>query len=199
MLRTLTRIAGAVFFAGAAVIAPTEASAHWVPAPCDFVTGGGFIWTDQQVDIVNFGAHGGCKNGKFWGHFNVVDHQEGLHFNSVEITGYLFDPDMPEARDICGWARVNTQAAPVRFRMRLGDFGEPGTFDVMGFAADFGENATGFHTRFYKVGWRMLNDGQGGGGNVQLHKGNPSNTAGAGFFSLSEGQMCPTLHTPNPN
>ena len=195
-MRTLTALASSLLLAGAA-LAPLESNAHWVQAPCDFITGGGFVWTDDQVAHVNFGAHGGCKNQKFWGNYNVVDHQEGLHFNSVEITGYLYDPEMPTARDICGWARVNTQSELVRFRLRLNDAGEPGKNDSFGFAVDFGENFTGFSRRFYKVGLRKLNDGQSGGGNIQLHRPNPSTTAGPGFFSLTEAQMCPTLHTPN--
>jgi len=193
-MRTLTGLASSLLVAGAAVVAPIDAKAHWVQAPCDFLTGGGYIWTDGQVAMVNFGAHGGCKNGKFWGNFNVVDHQEGLHFVATEITGYLFDPDAPLARDICGYGRVNTQEEPVRFRMRLDDQGEPGTNDRFGFAVDFGLTAP---KRFYKVGIRKLNDGNGGGGNIQLHKGNRSNTLAPGFFSLSEFQMCGDLHTPN--
>ena len=44
-----------------------------VPQPCDFVTSGGFVLTDS-LNMANFGAHGGCKNGQFWGHVNYVDH-----------------------------------------------------------------------------------------------------------------------------
>ena len=42
-----------------------------VPAPCDFITGGGWVIGDS-AQFVNFGAHGGCKHGAFWGHVNVV-------------------------------------------------------------------------------------------------------------------------------
>ena len=45
--------------------------------------------------------------------------------------------------------------------------------------------------RFYHVSTRTL-----GGGNIQLHKGNNSNTAGAGFFQLEEWQMCGDLNAP---
>src|SRR5258707_12770104 len=40
-----------------------------VPSPCDFITGGGFVFTDSAAEA-NFGSHGGCKNGAFWGHVN---------------------------------------------------------------------------------------------------------------------------------
>src|SRR4051812_42279718 len=46
-----------------------------VPNPCDFVTSGGFVNTDMG-DNANFGAHGGCKNGEFWGHVNYIDHSK---------------------------------------------------------------------------------------------------------------------------
>src|SRR6266403_637855 len=74
-----------------------QVNAHFVPAPCDFITGGGFIFTDSGARA-NFGAHGGCKHGAFWGHVNYVDHGgfNGVapyHVDSTQITGYLIDPD----------------------------------------------------------------------------------------------------------
>src|SRR2546422_11330601 len=64
-----------------------------VPEPCDFVTSGGFVLTDS-LNMANFGAHGGCKNGQFWGHVNYVDHggfaRRGSHHNdSIPNTGDL--------------------------------------------------------------------------------------------------------------
>lgn len=55
----------AAFVAAALGIASPEADAHWVQAPCDFLTAGGFVFKDN-FQQVNFGAHGGCKDGKFW-------------------------------------------------------------------------------------------------------------------------------------
>src|SRR3954471_1559914 len=73
------------------IATPGTASAHWVQAPCDFVTAGGFVFKDDGA-AANFGAHGGCKNGDFWGNVNYVDHATGFHLDSTRITGYLFDP-----------------------------------------------------------------------------------------------------------
>src|SRR5688500_10076011 len=41
-----------------------------VPFPCDFVTSGGFVVKDlpgEDGKKATFGAHGGCKQGAFWG------------------------------------------------------------------------------------------------------------------------------------
>ena len=81
------------------IAAPTTALAHFVKAPCDFITSGGFVFKDDGKDV-NFGAHGGCKNDDFWGHVNIVDHETNWHLSSTQITGYLFDPANPNARDI---------------------------------------------------------------------------------------------------
>lgn len=155
----------AAFATAGAILAgsSTPAFAHWVPIPCDFVTSGGFVFLDSG-DKGTFGAHGGCKNGAFWGHVNYIDHGTGLHINSTEITGYLFDPAFPNARDICGWARSNHDEERVRFRVRLEDNGEPGRNDRFGILLSTG----------YLVTTRTLGDEGGGGGNVQLHKPNAS-------------------------
>jgi hypothetical protein len=175
------------------VAAPTNASAHWVQAPCDFITAGGFVFKDNGQQA-NFGAHGGCKNGKFWGHVNFVDHEQNYHITSSEITGYLYDPAWPNARDICGWAYTNDDEV-VRFRMRLVDNGEPGKMDMMGFSIDRAGNVQP-GDRFYTVSTRKLANGKGGGGNVQLHKPNPSTTASPAMLALKEDQMCGDLNTP---
>lgn len=172
---------------------PATANAHYVPAPCDFVTAGGFVFKDDGSRL-NFGVHGGCKNGDFWGHINFVDHANGFHANSTRITGYLWNPAVPNQRDICGWARINEQEQEVMFRVRVTDNGEPGLRDTFGVIID------NWHTageRFYRVSSRLLGGGGNGGGNVQLHKGNRSNSAGPGFFSLQEWQMCGDM-TPGP-
>ena len=170
---------------------PVTAQAHWVPAPCDFITGGGFVFKDNG-NMVNFGAHGGCKNGEFWGHVNYVDHTNGFHMDSTRITGYLYDPAIPNARDICGWARINDQPQEVMFRVRLIDNGEPGRTDKFGIVID---NWYSAGERFYKVTTRELKNP--GGGNVQLHDGNPSNTISPEYASLQEWQMCGDMATPD--
>ena len=137
-----------------------------VPTPCDFVTSGGFvIFTD--LTMANFGAHGGCKEGGFWGHVNYVDHGSGYHVDSIQITGYLTPFPGSKTRDICGWATTNADPQPVRFRVRLIDNGEPGTSDMFGIRLDNG----------YHVPPSLLGRDGPGGGNVQLHEPNPSTVA----------------------
>jgi len=193
------KLSSALAFAAAALAAaglstPNTAHAHMVKAPCDFVTSGGFVFKDNGA-MGNFGADGGCKNGDFWGKVNYVDHETGYHINSTRITGYLWDPAVPNARDICGWARLNDSDFEVQFRVRVVDNGEPGRNDMYGIIVD-NQHTAG--DRFYRVSTRSLADNRNGGGNVQLHKPNPSTTAGPGFFDLQEWQMCGDLNTPSP-
>jgi len=159
--------------------------AFTVPSPCDFITSGGFVFADPPTAKATFGAHGGCKHGAFWGHVNYVDHggAHPYHVNSTEITGYLINPDFPNARDICGWARTNDNEV-VRFRVRLEDNGEPGILDTFGIRLSNG----------YLVTRRPLGDGGPGGGNVQLHGANPSSTAPSP--EPTEEEMCGDLLTP---
>ena len=180
-------MAATVVAAGMMFITSVPLMAHYVPIPCDFITSAGFVFTDAGI-MANFGAHGGCKNGAFWGHVNYVDHggfagQVPYHVDSTEITGYLWDPAFPNARDICGWARSNA-GETLRFRVRLEDNGEPGTNDRFGIRLSNG----------YLVTARLLNNGEGGGGNVQLHMPNPSTTAP--FPPPDEATMCDDLATP---
>ena len=185
-------LAGALAVMAAGIGAPATASAHWVQAPCDFVTSGGFVFKDNG-ERANFGAHGGCKNNEFWGHVNYVDHQKQFHMDSTRITGYLFDPANPNARDICGWARINDQAEEVMFRVRLIDNGEPGRNDMFGITID---NWNSAGDRFYRVSTRSLAAEKNGGGNVQLHKNNPSTTIDPKYTQLQEWQMCGDMANP---
>ncbi len=165
------------------------ASAHFVPAPCDFITGGGWVIGDSG-NFVNFGAHGGCKNGAFWGHVNVLDHAYNppAHLRSTTITGYLMDPAFPNARDICGEGVVDGGAGSftVTFRVRMEDNGEPGGSDRFGLRLSNG----------YDLTTRELGPPgpTGGGGNIQLHKQNPSTTGPSP--APTEAQMCGGLSTP---
>ncbi|PYQ02761.1 MAG: hypothetical protein DMF82_15120 [Acidobacteria bacterium] len=149
----------------------SRARAQAVPDPCDFITGGGFVFTDDGARA-NFGAHGGCKNGSFWGHVNYVDHDPTLdpspyHVDSIEITGYLTVPGFPNARDICGVARTNA-GETVDFRVRMEDNGE---------GTDAPKDRFGIRlSNGYLVSTRPLGDDGAGGGNVKLHDHNPSNT-----------------------
>jgi hypothetical protein len=47
-----------------------------------------------------------------------------------------------------------------------------------------------------RAGLLALANGEGGGGNVQLHKGNRSNIIDPGLFSLQEWQMCGDMMHP---
>jgi len=176
-----TLIATPLLLAGA--LTAGSAYAHFVPAPCDFITGGGFVFTDSGARA-NFGAHGGCKHGAFWGHVNFLDHSFNPpgHLRSTEITGYLMDPAFPNARDICGFGvvTVNGGSFTARFRVRMEDNGEPGRgVDRFGVRID----------NVYDLTTRTLV-----GGNIQLHKPNPSTTGPSP--APDEATMCGTLSTP---
>jgi len=194
----LNRIAGLALAGslalGFGIGVPREASAHMVQAPCDFVTAGGWVYDAHFASWSNFGAHAGCKNGEFWGEVNFVDHLNGFHLESTRITRYLFDPQSPNARDICGFGRINGQAQEVMFRMRLVDNGEPGSNDMVGIVIDNWYAPQ----RFYVVPTRDLGNPPPayGGGNVQLHKSNNSTTASLAMLGMEEWQMCGDLDSP---
>ena len=79
------------------------------------------------------------------------------------------------------------------FRVRVVDNGEPGKKDTFGIVVD------NWHTsgdRFYRVSSRLLGDGDGGGGNVQLHKSNRSNSIDPKYLTLQEWQMCGDMAHP---
>ena len=182
-------IVAAIVASGMLAIAtiPARAAVFFIPTPCDFITGGGFIFTDSGARA-NFGAHGGCKHGDFWGHVNYVDHGgfNGVapyHVDSLEITGYLKLDEAPNGREICGVARTNA-GETVNFRVRMEDNGEPGTSDRFGIVLSNG----------YLVTTRLLGDGGPGGGNIQLHKPNPSTTGPDP--QPSEEEMCGGLPSP---
>jgi hypothetical protein len=151
-----------------------------VPSPCDFITAGGFVFTASGAEA-NFGSHGGCKNGAFWGHVNYVDHggfngAAPYHVDSTDITGYFHDPTSPpNARDICGVARTNAGEV-VSFRVRMDDEGEPGVLDAFGIRLSNG----------YDVSPRLLGDAGPGGGNIQLHKSNPSSSTAPNQASVCD-------------
>ncbi|MFN7977672.1 MAG: post-COAP-1 domain-containing protein [Vicinamibacterales bacterium] len=134
---------------------------------CDFITSGGFV-VGPTGKKANFGAHGGCKNGDYWGELNFVDHANGYHVQSVQITGYVMAPEgIQNARDVCGVAQTSDPNDPdtVTFVVRLIDNGEPGGGDQFGMKLSNG----------YAV--PLLNLGTARpGGNVQLHRANNSTT-----------------------
>lgn len=188
--------------------------ANIVPNPCDFTTGGGFILiapgtassplaeTGQKA---NFGLVGGCKNGGFFGHVNYVDHNNGLHVSSDTITAYVnpcpgcSPPASNNARDICGTADVSINGSPITgpwgFRVR--------TIDAEQQSSPPPKDKFGIHimdssgNTVYLVPTRCLASDSPtgnvstcsavnpGGGDIELHKHNPSNTGP----SLTEAQI----------
>jgi hypothetical protein len=158
----------------------------WVEqVPQDFITGGGwFIIQSPAVGTspgnrANFGWHGGVKNGDWWGNGNYIDHGTGLHVHSRQVTGYLrIGTDggtvhQPTGtRDICGIADAN--GGTFFYRVRMKDAGEPGRRDEFGIALYTSLSGTPVYFAFGSLG-----DPTPGGGNIQLHRGNNSNTAPA--------------------
>lgn len=164
-----------------------------VPPPDDFLTGGGWILRASGAKA-NFGVGGGTKNGNWWGHLEYIDHGTGLNVHWTSITGYFFlddgsngtDPKTGQptgTRGICGTARTN-QFGDVNFAVRARDAGEPGTndqFDIL--LTNPSSGATVYSTLdecFPHYLGSGCSAGNGGGGNIQLHKPNPSTTGSFG-------------------
>ena len=189
-MRTFTAAAFALGIAVALVALTTEPTLIAHPAPCDKLTGGGFIMTTgggtHELAKGTFAIGGGCKDGTpTWGHLEYHDHGNDLNAHWLTITAYLaegdglgdtgVDPKTKQptgTRLVCGTARTNLYG-DVYFMVRAHDHGEPGTedqFDIRlkrdGVIVYTTENEPGVP--------HELNDGNGGGGNIQLHKPNPS-------------------------
>jgi len=157
---------------------------------CDFVTGGGFIFFNNSR--ANFGVGGGCKDGSpTFGHLEYVDHDMGLNVHWTSITGYLDfggngvdDHGQPTgSRRVCGTARTNL-FGDVDFAVTVTDAGEPGvndTFDIRLRQAGGGlivyDTATQCFPH-YLGSSAPCAPGTNGGGNIQLHKPNPSTRTG---------------------
>jgi hypothetical protein len=188
-MRTLLGAVVALGLTTAFVALTTERTIVAHPAPCDFLTGGGFIITTadgaHEAAKANFGIGGGCKHGSpTWGHLNYIDHATGLHVHWTSITAYLAEGDGtgdtrtdPKTKQplgtrlICGTARTN-QLGDVDFMVRASDEGEPGVNDEFDIRLSQGGRLV--YSTDYFDGHHRLNDGNGGGGNIQLHKPNPS-------------------------
>jgi hypothetical protein len=175
--------------AAALLALSTERTVSAHPSPCDFLTGGGFIITTgggtHEPAKANFGVGGGCKHGlPTWGHLEYHDHGNGLNVHWTEITAYLaegdgvgdtaVDPKTKQpigTRLVCGTARSNL-FGDVDFMVIVKDAGEPGVEDH--FDIRIARQGVVVYTTELDPGPHQLNDGQGGGGNIQLHKPNPS-------------------------
>jgi hypothetical protein len=234
----LTRaLATGGFLAVMVFLGSVSAKAHEVPSPCDFTTGGGWILIPlataggdsglpESGDKANFGLVGGCKNGGFFGHINYLDHNNGLHVDSVDgstgITGYLcqsFDGTTvpgsdgslspvcrPNTRDICAIGTTNNPNFPSVFiRVRtldskapeLSPFSQPPK-DKFGIKLVRRKPDGTAGDVVYVVGVRCLAMGiptfdtgscgssviPPGGGQIVLHKANPSTTGPSGGDEL---------------
>jgi hypothetical protein len=176
------------------------------PPPCDFLTGGGFIITSASGTHpdakANLAIGGGCKGGfPTWGHLEYHDKGNGLKTHWTSITAYMFegttgvDPQTGQptgTRIICGTASTNLYGN-VDFRVKAKDAGEPGTFDQ--FDIRLTQGTTIVYTTEAGTPSNRLGGGQGGGGNIQLHKPNPSTSGsfGGSCPAASAGQQTFTL------
>jgi hypothetical protein len=160
-----------------------------VPAPCDVVSFGVIIIlnTGRWADL---GGEAGCRRGELWGQVGYTDHELGLHMRSVQVTAYLYDPAVPNARDICGWGMVKGHDRPVGFRVRVQDNGHPGDRDMVGIVIDPSTNGPA-----YRVSTRPVVFGYPGGGNIELHAATGA-PPGSGFFAPDEARACGGLASP---
>jgi len=163
---------------------------------CDFLTGGGFIVnpTTSNGAKANFGVGGGCKNGAAtWGHLEYIDHGSGLNVHGTSITAYIEVASGYDSRGkpigvrgICGKARTNLYG-DVDFLVRARDAGEPGDMDE--FDIRLAQNGLIVYSTEFSGFPHKLNNGTGGGGNIQLHEPNPSTTGN--FTSIDDQTACP--------
>ena len=144
-------------------------------APCDSVTGGGFIigsGADRSSGLAagakaTFGVGGGAKNGAFWGHLEYNDHSTTppLQVHGTSVTNYTTFGSNLNSRMIQGIAEVNGVGGFI-YTVEVTDNADPG-----GGIDEFSiELSTG-----YMAGTEH-GDGRLAGGNIQLHKPNPSTT-----------------------
>src|SRR5258707_7344986 len=157
----------------------------------------------------NFGLVGGCKNGGFFGHVTYVAQNNGLHVSSDPITAYVnpcpgcSPPAANNARDICGTADViinGSAMATWGFRVRTIDAEQqssPPPKDKFGIHIHSLDSFGNAGSTAYLVPTRCLASDtptgnvmtcsavNPGGGDIELHKHNPSNTGP----SLTEDQV----------
>jgi len=171
----------------------------WAQQQCDFVTGGGDIITTaggtHGAAKANFGVGGSCKQGGddhgLWGHLEYIDHGTGLNVHWTSITGYFnFGDDPPDpktgqprgGRLICGTARTNTYG-DVNWGVYAKDTGEPGRDDVFIIRLTQPVVAGAPQVIVYTTEGdsdHTLGGPGPGGGNIQLHKPNPSTSGDFG-------------------
>ncbi|HEY3044215.1 MAG TPA: post-COAP-1 domain-containing protein [Vicinamibacterales bacterium] len=159
----------------------------------DLITGGGYIFISGAKGT--FGVGGGCQNGSYWGHLEYQDDGIGLNVHSTSITAYNewnsgvdYQGRPIGRRRICGTARTDLYG-DVDFAVVVRDGnvsdpstpGEPGVNDEFDIQLRKSGSAGAppvepvYSTFYSSVGYpHILGGGNGGGGNIQLHKPNDS-------------------------
>lgn len=177
----------------ALVLAASGSASAWVR--CDFLTGGGFIVRDSGAKA-NFGIGGSCKPGGdghgLWGHLEYIDHGTSLNAHWHTITAYVFDDTGTDpktgqptgTRIICGTAGTNLYG-DVDWAVVAKDVGEPGDDDV--FKIRLSKSGMIKYTTEFDSDHTLGGTGPGGG-NIQLHKENPSITES---FTELNSTTCP--------
>jgi hypothetical protein len=201
-------VAGALVAGAVPLLTADLASADGNDHLCDFLTGGGWILPPAGGSNgvkANFAIAGGCKkkgpDAPFWGHLNYLDHGTTIkpdsaptpfHVHWTSIEAYVFIDQGPNkrgqptgTREVCGTATTNDLLAHpvVHFRVRVHDDGEPGTSDTFWMHLSDHPPIPHSHEVFYDTGNNFLGGGGPGGGNIQLHKPNPSTNEDLGFNS----------------
>jgi len=120
------------------------------PRIIDFITGGG--WITHNGAKINFGFNAGFKPNATTpdGHFNMVDHSNGMKMHATSVTNYWGSGNSRTFRGSC---EVNNQPG-FTYWVEAADNGEPGkNLDWIKISISNG---------YYRTG--LL-----GGGNIQLH------------------------------
>lgn len=173
-----------------ALMLAARAAGAQSPPPCDFLTGGGYIFNSLNDNArANFGVGGSCKTGGdahgLWGHLEYVDHGGFLgvspfnvHWNT--ITAYSFVD--PSTRMICGTARTNLPSPNDTVNWVVTATDNEGSTDM------FMIQVVG-PTMSYSTGDETL-----AGGVIEIHKPNASSRKGS--FSTLDSTNCPASVTP---
>ena len=163
-------------------------------SPCDFLTGGGYVFNSlNNSSRANFGVGGSCKTGgdghRLWGHLEYVDHggvSSGgssvapfkVHWTT--ITAYSFVD--PNTRRICGTATTNLPSPNDTVNWVVTATDNEGSTDM------FMIQVVG-PTMAYSTGDEAV-----AGGVIEIHPPNPSTTTGS--FSTLDPTNCPAFVTP---
>jgi hypothetical protein len=170
----------------ALMLAARAAGAQSPPPPCDFLTGGGYIFNSlNNRSRANFGVGGSCKKGGdshgLWGHLEYVDHDGFLgtapfDVHWTTITAYSFVD--PNTRRICGTARTNLPSPNDTVNWVVTATDNEGSTDM------FMIQVVG-PTMSYLTGDEPL-----AGGVIEIHQPNPSTTTDS--TNCPALGMCPT-------